>query len=81
MQYKIKVRILTNIYQSETLRFLNFLPISAVESFLESSLSEVEHIYSYFTGSSDLDKNKLKVYRHLFAYLKERRSLLQTRPF
>lgn len=80
-QYKIKIKILTKIYQSETLRFLNFLPLTSTESYLVTSLPEVEHIYSYFTGKTLLKKSKLKVFSHLYDYLKERRTLLQSRPF
>lgn len=80
-QYKIKTQILTSIYKSETLRFLNFLPLTSTESYLKTTLAEVEHIYSYFIGKNMLKKNKLKVFSHLYAYLKERRSLLQSRPF
>lgn len=80
-QYKIKTKIITQIYQSETLRFLNFLPLTSSEGYLKISLAEVEHIYSYFTGKDILSKSKLKIFRHLFDYLKERRALLPTRPF
>lgn len=80
-QYKIKTKILTLVYQSETLRFLNFLPLTATEGYLQTTLAEVEHIYFYFIGENDLNKSKLKVFSHLFGYLKERRSLLQSRPF
>lgn len=80
-QYKTKTKILTQTYESETLRFLNFLPITASEGYLRTSLSEVEHIYSYFTGKIELKKTKLKIFAHLYGYLKERRALLQSRPF
>ena len=80
-QYKIKTRILTKTYQSETLRFLNFLPLTSKEGYLKTSFSEVDHIYSYFTGKTDLKKAKLKNFLHLFDYLSERRTLLQSRPF
>lgn len=80
-QYKTKTKILTNIYQSETLRFLNFLPITPSEGFLVSSFAEVDHIYSYFVFGTELKKSKLKKYLHLYDYLRERRSLLQSRPF
>lgn len=80
-QYKIKTKILTQVYQSETLRFLNFLPLTSTEGFLSTSLAEVEHIYSYFIGKSELTKTKLKIFLHLYDYLKERRTLLQSRPF
>lgn len=80
-QYKIKTRILTEIYQSETLRFLNFLPLTSTEAYLKTSLNEVEHIYSYFTGTIRLNKAKLEVFKHLYGFLKEKRTLLTTRPF
>lgn len=80
-QYKTKIKLITQVYHSETLRFLNFLPITSSEGYLKLNLSEIEHIYSYFTNKSDLQKSKLKTYRHLYDYLKERRSLLPTRPF
>lgn len=81
VQYKIKTKILTQIYQSETLRFMNFLPLTPSEGFLSTSISEVSHIYSYLIGKAELKKSKLKKYLHLYEYLKERRSLLQSRPF
>lgn len=80
-QYKIKTKILTKIYQSETLRFLNFLPLTSKEGYLKTTFSEVDHIYSYFTGKTNLKKTKLKNFLHLFDYLSERRTLLQSRPF
>lgn len=80
-QYKIKTKILTHTYHSETLRFLNFLPLAATEGYVLASFSEIEHIYSYFIGKTDLKKTKLKIFLHLYDYLKERRSLLQSRPF
>lgn len=80
-QYKIKSKIITQIYQSETLRFLNFLPLRATESYLMTSMAEVEHLYSYYIGKSQLKKTKLKSFLHLYDYLKERRALLQSRPF
>ncbi len=80
-QYKIKTTILAQIYQSETMRFLNFLPLTSGEGYLMTSFSEVEHIYSYFIGKAELKKSKLVIFLHLYNYLKERRSLLQNRPF
>lgn len=81
VQYKIKTKILTKTYQSETLRFLNFLPLTSKEGYLKTAVGEVEHIYSYFLGNAELKKSKLKTFLHLFDYLKERRTLLQSRPF
>ncbi len=80
-QYNIKIKILTKTYQSETLRFLNFLPLTSKEGYLKTTFSEVDHIYSYFTGKADLKKNRLTNFLHLFDYLSERRTLLQSRPF
>ena len=80
-QYNIKTQILTKIYQSETLRFLNFLPLTSKEGYLKTTFTEVEHIYSYFTSKAALKKTKLKNFLHLYDYLKERRTLLQSRPF
>lgn len=80
-QYKTKNQIITEVYKSETLRFLNFLPLTASEGYIKSTTAEVQHIYSYFTDRSGLQKRKLKIFSHLYGYLKERRSLLQSRPF
>lgn len=80
-QYNIKTKIITKIYHSETLRFLNFLPLTFSEGYVQTPFNEIKHIYSYFTGGRVPPKSKLKTYAHLYEYLKERRSLLPTRPF
>jgi LmbE family N-acetylglucosaminyl deacetylase len=74
-----KTRILTQVYGSETRRFMNVLPSTFVEGYLRLSLSEVEAIYDYLARGKDLATEALKANRGVIDYLPHLRSL--PRPF
>lgn len=78
-EFAKKSAILTDVYGSETQRFLNLLPSTAFEGFTSLSLKEVESLYAYFAEDKALKKSDLDVYRWLYPFLKTRR--LQPRPF
>lgn len=80
-QYKLKAKILTEVYKSETRRFLNFLPITSAEYFIRVEKKEVEHLYAYFAKKEKLSMKKLKTYKHLYEFLKEKKQMLEQRPF
>ena len=80
-QFQKKSKIITEIYQKETLRFLNFIPILAVEGFCNVNLSEVTHIYDFFTGKCELNLSCLEKYNHLGPYLQQQKQILNRRPF
>lgn len=76
-----KSQIMVNIYQNETFRFLNVLPISSHEGFSKVNFAEVDHIYQFLNGHEALHENKLDHHRHLYQYLIHQREILPTRPF
>ena len=78
-EFETKARVLTEIYGSETMRFLNLLPATTTEGFLRLSSTEVEALYSYFSSRARLNKNHLSKYAWLEPFLKIRRA--QKRPF
>lgn len=78
-EYKKKAKILTDVYGSETSRFLNLLPVTFSEGFQRLSLKEVELLYDYFTGNSELSAKALKRYPWLQEFLETNRD--RARPF
>ena len=52
-EFNLKVDILTNIYNKEMARFINLIPVTSTESFLQFAQEEVVSIYNYLTGVSD----------------------------
>jgi LmbE family N-acetylglucosaminyl deacetylase len=77
--FKKKAKILTDVYGSETSRFLNLLPVTFTEGYQRLSLSEVELLYDYFTGNSVLTPKALKRYPWLKEFLETNRD--RARPF
>lgn len=78
-EFETKSKILMEVYGSETQRFLNLLPSTSYEGFLQVTLKEVEALYSYFAQGKPLRVKDLKAYGWLAGFLKNRRS--QPRPF
>lgn len=78
-EFAIKGEILTDIYGSETTRFMNLLPATAFEGFLQLDAVEIEAVYDFFVREKPLRQRDLKAYRWLAAFLKTRRD--QKRPF
>lgn len=72
-QFRLKSRILAEIYGSETKRFLNLIPCAQVESFVELDYDEVSEIYLCLSGAKEkLDRSKLSAYLWLADYLEEK---------
>lgn len=67
-QFEKKAKVLTEIYQSETARFLNVLPVTWAEGFVRIDLEESKKIYEYLAQNKDV-LPKLKSHRHLSKYL------------
>jgi LmbE family N-acetylglucosaminyl deacetylase len=78
-EYKRKAKILTDVYGSETSRFLNLLPVTFTEGFQRLSLKEVEKLYDFFTGVAELTPAALKRYPWLQEFLLANRE--RARPF
>jgi LmbE family N-acetylglucosaminyl deacetylase len=78
-EYETKARILTRIYGSETTRFLNLLPATFTEGFLQLEASEVSALYDFFAHGKSLQTKKLKTHAWLASYLKQNPSI--SRPF
>jgi len=67
--FAAKSRILTEIYGSETSRFLNVLPSTFVEGFLRLDSREVEAVYGYLARGEPLRAEALKANLWLKDYL------------
>lgn len=64
-----KMDIYSRCYRSETSRFIQMLPVTFHEGFTRVSLKEVDTIYRYFTGQSELDHSVLDVYKPVSTFL------------
>ncbi len=80
-QFTVKSKILTEIYGSETQRFLNLLPATSSEGFTRVSLKEVTALYDFFAHAKPLRGAALEKYRWLKGYLRERGPVQRQRPF
>jgi LmbE family N-acetylglucosaminyl deacetylase len=80
-QFKMKTKILQEIYSGESNRFLNFLPATHSEAFVRVSLLEVTAIYQYICKKRPIRNHDLRVYSWLYDYLKNRDFELKSRPF
>ena len=78
-EFSKKADVLTHIYGSETSRFLNLLPATAFEGFLQLDSKEVEAVYDFFARKKSLRTKDLVAYKWLADFLKTRRD--QKRPF
>jgi hypothetical protein len=72
-EFTKKADVLTQIYGSETSRFLNLLPATAFEGFLHLELKEVEAIYGFYTQNKSLKSGDLRAYKWLTDFIKSRR--------
>lgn len=78
-EFKLKAQILTKIYGSETNRFLNLLPATSEEGFIQLEISEVNSLYRFLSEPSRNPKYKLNDYVWLEPYLQRLKEL--KRPF
>ncbi len=77
--FSLKAKILTEIYGSETNRFLNVLPSTFVEGFLRLDMLEVEAVYDFLARNQPLRHDALKANLWLKNYLPHLRGM--QRPF
>ena len=68
-QYEHKMFALTEIYKSETIRFLNLLPVTFVEGFIKVSKEEVEHLYESLVAGNHSDVKKLDIYKPIAPHI------------
>lgn len=78
-EFKKKAKILTEIYGSETTRFLNLLTASSTEGFLTLSPKEVEAVYAFYAAGQPLNAKAMPRYGWLAEILKAQRET--ARPF
>lgn len=52
-KFNLKMKVLTEIYGEETKRFLNLIPVTPSEHFVQLSKKEVNSIYLYLTNQSN----------------------------
>jgi LmbE family N-acetylglucosaminyl deacetylase len=77
--FALKAHILTEIYGSETNRFLNVLPSTFVEGFLRLDLLEIEAVYDFLARNQPLRQEALRANLWLKDYLPHLRGM--QRPF
>lgn len=80
-QYKAKSLIYADIYQGETLRFAGFLPHRNVDEYVQLEMSELKEIYSSILESRAPVKSKLRKYRWFYAFLADKNTRPNKRPF
>jgi LmbE family N-acetylglucosaminyl deacetylase len=80
-QYRVKCRVLADIYRSETRRFAHFLPSTAVEGFIRLAAREVEAIYAYLCGGRAPDLKALRAFKWYWPYLEGSGGKVAPRPF
>jgi LmbE family N-acetylglucosaminyl deacetylase len=71
-EFELKSKILTRVYGSETSRFLNLLPSTSSEGFLQVSLKEVNEIYGFLAHRKPLRFSRLSAYKWMIEYLRKR---------
>jgi LmbE family N-acetylglucosaminyl deacetylase len=80
-QYKVKTKILADIYGSETSRFMHILPATAIEGFVHVNPKEVEALYRYYREGKLPGAKELKTYAWLWPHLKSRGDFTKGRLF
>ena len=80
-QVALKQKLFSQVYFSETERFIQTLPVHTCECFAKLRLDEVRSIYSYFTDGAHFQKNKLKKYKWMIGYFPALKRVLSQRPF
>ena len=80
-QFDVKTKVLSEVYLSETRRFMQFLPATATEGFARVSHSEVRALYQWLIGKQRPPSLKSKKYRWFFPHLEELARRDIPRPF
>ena len=78
-EFELKCRILTEVYGTETSRFLNLLPATSSEGFVKLDRKEVRAIYDFVAHNEPLKTRQLKTYRWLTEFISTHRAF--PRPF
>ena len=79
-QFKKKCHILAKIYLGETSRFIQYLPVTSVETFARFNLAEVRVLHEFFAGSMKSVDARGK-YSWFQPYLNTFRKAVIRRPF
>jgi LmbE family N-acetylglucosaminyl deacetylase len=79
-QFRLRTKILMEIYGSETMRFINMIPARHEDAFIKADLKEISNIYNYLTKP----EAKLEVTTHfewLRFFLYQKKNKPGERPF
>lgn len=76
-----KAKIMSQIYFSETNRFINILPATTCEGFCKIDLREATSIYQFFVHSKLKSPKYLKKYKWFLPYFTLLRDRIKTRLF
>jgi LmbE family N-acetylglucosaminyl deacetylase len=76
-----KREILADVYRSETRRFLNLIPATAAEGFVEMGLSEVRALHDFFAVDAPLEGSTLERSHWLRSVLPDIRQRMKTQSF
>ncbi|MCB0350007.1 MAG: PIG-L family deacetylase [Bdellovibrionales bacterium] len=79
--FRMKTKVLSNIYFSETERFINFVPATAVECFVKLKLREVQNIYNHIALNKKISPRELDKYLWFLPYFKSMKIKSKSRPF
>lgn len=80
--FKIKIKLFSQVYFEETKRFINMLPVSHIESHCRYDLKEVKAIHDFLSSTTSvLDEKVLKKTKWFIPYLQHQRATSLTRPF
>jgi LmbE family N-acetylglucosaminyl deacetylase len=80
--FETKRHILGEVYQSETQRFINFVPATSSEGYVRLSLHEIEAIYRYYTSKILPDPKSLKKFAWLHGFFEiHQKNPIGARPF
>jgi LmbE family N-acetylglucosaminyl deacetylase len=80
-EFKLKTKILSEVYLAETRRFVNFIPSYWYEGFTKVELDEVEALYRFFTKAIKPDLKILKKFGWYWPYLDFNGGQAAPRPF
>jgi len=80
-QFELRTHILSEIYSSETMRFINMLPARSCDEFIMAPLDEIEALYKLLAHHELKQLDKLKIYKWLRYFLEEKANNPGSRPF
>ena len=80
-QFNIKTKLLSDIYLSETKKFIHLIQACWYEGFINVEFKEVEALYNYFLTKKKPDLKLLSKYTWFWTYLIENGGQVAPRPF